>query len=274
MVTFITVPDSAQIVAHACAARLKANGHTIKIEYSDESLPETATVYVKDGRDRTFYIVDSCIDTDRLVLWSGFGRSASSSTQVVLCVSENVSCDATVLAKIKKLGIGFQTVSSAGVVAEVAAPADLSMHVELPPLKRHRPAMRRKLAKVHSKFEQGDWKDGFEKACKIIEHSARGYLTKYAKAGWVQVVGKKGVAKTISSKDVQGMPLGALKDIFCGKLMPTHLDSLLCAGLKKLNVDRINVAHDKLNAQTERRLRQNVGKHMWTIDNLLLKIGG
>lgn len=272
MLTFVTVPDEALAVARACAEHLKANGHLFKVEYSDESLPEAATLYVKDGREHTYYIFDSRIDMDRLILWSGFGRSCSSSTQVILCVSERVQSDAATIAKIRGLGIGLSTVDGNGSVLEVAAPADLSMHVELPPLRRHRPVIRRKLAKVHSKFERGDWKGGFESACKIVEHSARGYLAKYAKAERVQVVGKKGIARNVLPEDVERMPLGALKDIFCGKLMPTRVDSLLCAGLKKINSDRVNVAHEKLTARTERRLRDNVGKHMWTIDNLLLKM--
>ena len=272
MPTFVTVPDEAQRIAQACYQQLKADGHSLKVEYADALLPEAATIYVKDNRDQYIYIFDLEINAERLTLWSGFGRSCTSSTSVILYISDEVRFDAAIVARVRELGIGLCTVDSKNAIIEVVAPSDLSMNVALPPLNRHKPRMRRKLLKVHQKFQRGDWKSGFETACKVIEQTSKNYLIKYAKAGRVQVVGKKGVPRTITPKEVSKMPMGALKDVFCGKLMPTHLDSLLCIALKNLNGDRIVVAHDRLTARADRRLRQNVGKHMWTIDNLLLKL--
>jgi hypothetical protein len=63
--------------------------------------------------------------------------------------------------------------------------------------------------------------------------------------------------------------MGALADVFCKKITPRPIDAQLCTGLKRINPDRINVAHDKMTTAVAKRLHGNVGRHMWTIDNLL-----
>ena len=42
-------------------------------------------------------------------------------------------------------------------------------------------------------------------------------------------------------------------------------DSVIAKALGTLNRDRVGVVHHKRKAVTERRLRANVGKHMWVI---------
>jgi len=152
------------------------------------------------------------------------------------------------------------------------APVDLSVNIQLPPLERHRAPIRRELAKVHAWFDRGDWKGGFEEACKLLEKSARDHLRREARAARVQVPGGGGAPRTLAARDIARMPLGALADVFCKKLIPSQIDAHLCTGLKRINPDRINVAHQITTQRTERKLRDNVGRHMWTIDNLLREI--
>jgi hypothetical protein len=90
--------------------------------------------------------------------------------------------------------------------------------------------------------------------------------------GAIQVPGKGGTPKTITPAKAQAMPLGALANVFCKKLMPNKIDAHLCSGLKRINPDRINVTHAITSLRKEKRLRENVGRHMWTIDNMLRKI--
>jgi hypothetical protein len=125
---------------------------------------------------------------------------------------------------------------------------------------------------AYKRFGDGDWKHGFEEACKLVERYAREHLCREARAGNVQIPGRRGVARTLNAREIRRMPLGALANVFCQKLMPNQIDAHLCSGLKKINPDRVSVAHAVINRRTERRLRDNVGRHMWTIDNLLRKI--
>jgi hypothetical protein len=148
-------------------------------------------------------------------------------------------------------------------------PIDLSLNIALPPLDRHRQRTKRALVKAYARFGRSDWKGGFEEACTIVETSARRYLST---SGTVQVLGKSGAPKKVAPNQINRMPLGALAEVFCGKLHQNQVDALLCSGLRKINPDRINVAHGKLSNAAEKRLRRNINKHMWTIDNLLRKI--
>lgn len=156
---------------------------------------------------------------------------------------------------------------------ELVAPVDLTINLQLPPIDRHRSSVRRDLRDVHLRFERGDWKSGFEDACKLVEKIARKYLRQEAR-GTLQVPGRGGVPRRLTEDDIEGLPMGALADVFCRKLSPNQIDALLCGGLKRINPDRILVAHNKLNAATERRLRRDVPRHMWTIDNMLRKLPG
>ena len=169
-----------------------------------------------------------------------------------------------------RLGIGLAVVDDNGVLTEMAPPLDLSMNIALPPLARHRIAVRREVAIVHGFFDRGDWRHGFEEACKLVENAAREYLRKQVRNGsLVTVQGKKGIPKKLTVKIINRLTLGQLADAFCQMMKPKAIDALLCSGLKAINPDRINVAHRKMDKRAERRLRENVGRHMWNIDNLL-----
>jgi hypothetical protein len=268
-VSFPTVPQELQPAAYACRAHLQAGGYIVKSEYLEEDFPETATIYGKLGQERHIYILDARIRKERVTLWSGYGRSCSSATFVVLCLPQNAAFSGHSMLQARELGIGISAVSIDGAVREIVPPIDLSMNVALPPTVRHKQKNKRALMKAYTRINRSDWKGGFEEACTVVENAARRYL---ATSGVVQVVGKKGAPRTVNRNQIKRMPLGALADVFCGKLNQNQIDALLCSGLKRINPDRISVAHGTLTGATERRLRRNINKHLWTIDNLLRKI--
>jgi len=170
------------------------------------------------------------------------------------------------------MGIGLTMIGAAQDIVDVVPAIDLSVNITLPPIARHPPKERPELAKIHALFGSGDWKRGFEDACKLVESRARDYLVRQIKLRGTTsplIVVEDGKSKPLTSGKVKKMPLGALARTFCNLIAPKPIDSQLCNGLKGINDDRINVAHAKLDGRTERRLRTNVGRHMWTIDNLL-----
>ncbi|WP_395014948.1 hypothetical protein [Dongia sp.] len=272
VINFLTVPQELQAIAHACRENVQALGLKLFYEHAADDFPETATIYAKSRDEHRFYIFDARVKLDRLTLWSGYGRSCSSATYVVLCLPvQPVNPDDIV--RLRELGVGLTTINpESGAVMEIVAPNDLSLNIALPPLNRQRMSVRRDLGDAYKRFANGDWKHGFEDACKLVESYAREHLCREARAGQVQVPGKKGAAKTLGVNEIKRMPLGALADVFCKKLVPNQIDAHLCSGLKKINPDRISVAHKIKDRRIERRLRDNVGRHMWTIDNLLRKI--
>jgi hypothetical protein len=270
--TFLTVPRELQSSVYACWDALQGSGYRLFAEHSEPHFPETATILARRPREHRFYLFDARIKEQRLILWSKYGRSCSSATFIISCVPVGVAIPAATIPRIQELGIGLTIIDEDGSLREVLPPIDLSLNISLPPLDRHKAIVRRELFKAHREFDRGDWKRGFELACKTVERFARNYLLREARAGKVQVPGKGGLPKAVSPREIDRMPLGALAEIFCQKLIPSQVDAQLCGGLKKINPDRIDVAHDKMNASKERRLRANVARHMWTIDNLLTRI--
>ncbi|MBY0510427.1 MAG: hypothetical protein K2P94_09770 [Rhodospirillaceae bacterium] len=270
-VQFLTVPAELQPIAHACRQYLLNNGLKLILEHKEHHFPETATIYGKHKKEQHFYIFDPHLKKDRLTLWAGYGKSCPHGSFVSLCAPSD-AIGANDLVFMQNLGLGLLVLRDDGGVAELLQPVDLSLRVALPPLDRHRPAVKVELSKVHSLFGRGDWKRGFEEACKVVEKNARTYLRRQAKANNVIVPSKKGKTKKLSVGEIDRMPLGALAKVFCNKMTPTPIDNQLCTGLEIINPDRINVAHHILTAKKEAQLRANVGRHMWTIDNLLISI--
>jgi len=266
---FVTVPHELQTVVHICYKHLKDEGFVVKIEYREYHYPETATMFATSGGAQHFYIFDAKIKIERCKLWAGYGHSCSRPTFVVLCLPETARIRAEFIAQANEFGFGITIISDLGVINQVVAPRDLTLNLPLPPIDGHRVQIKRALKAIYNRISKGDWKRGFEESCKLVERKARDYLVREARAGNVRVVAKSGTSRPITVADVERMPMGALADVFCNKLPQSQIDSLLCGGLKQINPDRIDVAHNKLTKRKELRLRQNVPKHLWTINNML-----
>jgi hypothetical protein len=274
---FLTVPQELLPTVHACMNSLRGGGYAIKPEHLEDDYPETATLLAKQGSDQRFYVFDAFVKPkrvqQRLQLWAGYGRSCAKPTFIVHCIPQSKKIPGDLIAKLKALGVGLTMVDSDGMLIVVLAPIDLTLNLQLPPRDRHRPSVRRELQRVQNIFEGGDWKRGFEESCKLVEEVARNYLMQEVKASMVQIPGKgKGRPRTLTTEQVSKFTLGQLARVFCDKLTPKQIDSLLCSGLQKINPDRVNLAHRKLTLAKERKLRDNIGRLMWTIDNLLFKI--
>lgn len=61
------------------------------------------------------------------------------------------------------------------------------------------------------------------------------------------------------------MTMGTLAKNFAAIQTQNHVDSRIAQALMTINRDRVGVVHHKSRATTERRLRVNVGGHMWAI---------
>ena len=61
------------------------------------------------------------------------------------------------------------------------------------------------------------------------------------------------------------MTMGELARTFANIQNQNQTDSLIGKTLQRVNTDRVGVVHHKSKARTEKRLRTNVGQHMWAI---------
>jgi hypothetical protein len=212
------------------------------------------------------------IKESRADMWASYAKSCTSATFVTLCVP-NKSIQVATIERLQRLGIGLIAVDvRSSTLTPINHPIDLTMNLTLPPVKGLPTALRGPVNKIHARFKSGDWKKGFEEACKLTESTARKYLLRQVlQASPIRYIENR-KTKTLTEKRVSKMTLGQLAVTFCTLLAPKMIDNQLCAGLKRINPDRVDVTHALLTSRKERRLRQNVGRHMWTIHNLLKSI--
>src|SRR5690606_30857014 len=107
-------------------------------------------------------------------------------------------------------------------------------------------------------------REGFGDACQIVECAAKRYLIRHFKSTRIKIL-KGGRPQTFTKRQIESMTLGQIKDTFERIISPSQTDSQIAQALKALNPDRIGEAHRKGRAVTERRLRRNVGQHMWVV---------
>ena len=68
--------------------------------------------------------------------------------------------------------------------------------------------------------------------------------------------------------------MGELAATFGNIIIQNYSDRVIAEALATLNKDRTNVAHRKVKAATEVRLRKNVGQHMWVVVTALKELLG
>jgi hypothetical protein len=275
---WLTVPD--ELVEHAdlVADYHESLGYSVGIEARETGFPGTPTFVAKRGRTRVTVIVEvrATLDVQLLQEWVRFAKACPSETRVVVCLPEEASRPASVEQGLREAGVGI-LLSSSGTVMELVPSRDLTINVSLPEIRTMPPKLRRRLGPVYEKFQRGEWQDGFGDACQVLEAEAvrylkdgirRGRLTfrtqpaKKAPAGASPPAGK---VVTYTDRQIDRMPIGALADAFAQIETQNYADAAILRTLRHVNRDRIGKTHYTNDAAVVRRLRANVGKHMWVV---------
>ena len=92
------------------------------------------------------------------------------------------------------------------------------------------------------------------------------------RSGGVVLVNKNGSLSKTQPADVGRMTLGQLAAAYAKIQIPSHADGTIAQVLARINADRIAVAHYKRTATAEKRLRLNVGQHMWSVVSALREL--
>lgn len=258
---FKTVPDELVEFAEACATHFGNNGYRVLIEREELGFPYTPTLIATRKPVTLILEVSNKIDPARLEAWTRYGKSCGGDTRVALCVPYIVAVSNEQIEGLRALSLGFYVIFKDH-VAEHIAPIDLALNVSLPPLESLPERTRELLGSAYDQFSRSHWREGFEDACQVLETEARGYLRKWSKTGRIKIVGKTGPV-TLTAAQINHMTIGQLAKKFGQIQAQNHDDSLIEKLLLGLNKDRVGVVHHKKRAWTEKRLRTNVGQHMW-----------
>jgi hypothetical protein len=259
-----TVPDELLEYVDTISAHFRALGFKVHPERSELGFPYTPTFLCKRGRMTNVIVeLDSKIPFQRLQQWVGYGRSCGGDTRVAVCVPPYANIPAAELAQLQQLRVGLYTVLPQNLLEQLAPP-DLGINVALPPLENMPARIRELLGPSYEQFARAQWRECFEDACQVLEHEARSYLKRGIRMQRITILGKKGPV-TLSKKQIDKFTMGKLANVFSTIQAQNHADAVIEQALKTINPDRVGVAHFKRRATTERRLRKNMGRHMWVI---------
>jgi hypothetical protein len=174
-----------------------------------------------------------------------------------------IAVPAAEIALFRQKGVGLYAAFDDKLVEHIA-PADLALNVQLPEAKTLTRPVRQVLGAAYEQFERTQWREGFEEACQALETESRRYLKKWTRTGRIKILRKRGPI-TLANRQIDKLTMGQLADIFRDIQAQNHADNVIGQALATINRDRVGVAHHKRRKATERRLRTNVGLHMWTI---------
>lgn len=264
---FLTVAEELLGVADALCSYFEEAGYSIKIEDSSRiDYPYLPTLRCKRGSTSLLVeIVDSIPPLKRLKEWRAYCSAQQRDTRFALAVSVDVALSMSDLSRIEGERIGLYTVDDTYVVREICNPHDLALGLELPSLTDYPNRVRKVLGPAWEELRRGNWHEGFDSACIALETEVRRYVKRHVGSGRLQFQTAAGNRRVLDDRKIDKMTMGQLKDLLESATTPTHSDSALHGILANLNPDRILVAHRRLESRAEKRLRQKVPGHLWSI---------
>jgi hypothetical protein len=261
--TYKTLADEVAEYADQAVAHFDAAGFKVKIEPDVLGFPYTPTLVLRRAPTTILLEVTAKIQIQRVDEWIRYAKSSGNDTRIALCVPHTTAVTPEDDAKLRERRVGLYVARPDG-LAEQIVPADLALNVQLPVLASQPARVRQLLGPAYDQFNRTQWREGFEDACQVIETEARRYLRKWTKTGRIKVL-QRGMPQTLTARQINKMTLGQLTNTFSRIQAKTHADNSIQKLLASINKDRVAVVHHKKKAWTERRLRSNVGQHMWKI---------
>ena len=264
---FITLPDKLSPLASSLADVLKQRGYSVRYEPSEISLPSTPALSAKRNHEKLYVLVKERLDFTEVRNWHRYCQSCSSDTRIAVCVSEGELLTQADIAKMSGLGVGL-VFTLAEEFHWSTQPRDIAFHAQLPDRRELNAKVRILLGEALDRFDEHEWRTGFENACLVFEDESRKYLLRNVPQGRIKYLRKSKLISPTRAQ-IRRMTLGTLKLIFCNLHRQNQLEAKICAALDSLNPQRIRRIHNARSASAERTLRHHVGVQMWTIINAL-----
>jgi hypothetical protein len=263
---FNTIPEELLDLANVAVMHFQGHGFSVSIEKTDLGFPFTPAFLCKRYRTTMIVEVDSKVQHERIQSWVSYGRSYGRDFRIALCLSDNAVLPNHDEIRLRSLGVGCYVLRGDSIF-ELLPPSDLALNVILPDLGEMPRKVRELLGSAYEQFDRTQWREGFETACQAFEDEARRYLKRHirrGKSGRIDIATSKGIANP-SHTQINKMTMGQLATTFSRIQIQNKADSDISKTLSAINKDRVSVVHKKNAQTTERRLRENVGRHMWSL---------
>ncbi len=266
MHTFGFLPDALLETAQATAAYFENLGYIVKADRPLPSAPSVPHLHAKRTHTQIVILVLTSLQRDVMSNWGAFAKSTGKDVRVCCVLRKSDLDKGDAREFLRNAGFGVIYVEGGRVVEEIAA-KDLGLSCELPVLSTLPKRVKKLLGGAYEQFGRSQWREGFEDACQAFEDLARQYLVGEVKKGRVTQFITKSGPKSANYKKVQKMTLGQLSHALEQIPNQTRTDAQVAQILARINRDSVGIVHHKKSPTTEKRLRKNVGMHMWTIVN-------
>jgi hypothetical protein len=259
---FLSAPEDLLPATLSHGTAFEEDGWKVAIEPYDLAYPRTPFFIAKRGHETRIIEIQSSIDIPVLREWARYCKSCDRDTRISAGLDAGIMPSVEELEMLRELGVGIMTLGANG-SSELLGPKDLAIDLDLPDL----PAkLRATLGEAYDHFDRGLWREGFEAACTALEQEARVYLRTHANRGRISFVTASGNPKNYTVSAISKMTMGSLAKAFDEIQIPNVADTRIGQSLKRVNEDRITVAHYKgKSAAREKKLRKNVAQHMFVV---------
>lgn len=265
---FLGVAEELLPAALAFGAYFKSSGYRVAIEPFDVAYPRTPTFLLKRGQTTVYLEVASVVPWPVIRAWASYAKSCEKDSRFILAMQKDALVSPADMAELKNLGVGLWFLGPHGAY-EILPAIDLALAIELPELPR---GLKRPLGDSYDQFGRGEWREGFETAAQVFEQHARVYLRTHTERGRITPMEN---GKPVKLARIEKMTMGNLATAFETIASPSAADSRIGQALKRINDDRVTVAHYKgKGAQREAKLRRNVAHHMWALVGALRELKG
>ena len=261
---YVTLPDELVELAAPIESYYRGRGYKVVREPDDLPYPYTPALKASRGPLTILVEVDDEIDGERMEEWANFCRSTSRDTRVVLALPVDVARTGGEDLRLKGLGVGVLLCSVRSGATEAFAPRDVSLNLQLPSLNSWPVQAHAVAGAAYEQFERSQWREGFEEICQGLEVAVRRHLMSGMRAGRLRFLRSNGTVRPVTEEFIDRQPIGRLIELLDAVQTPSRVDSQLSQILARINKDRIGVVHKKHLAVTEKRLRKNVGMHVWS----------
>jgi hypothetical protein len=265
---YLTLPEELLEHADALLSYLKSNGFSVRIEHTDDTYPYTPTFLATQRHEHHICDVHSVVPLDRMTTWVRYAKSCQRDTRIALALPSHAAVKQADEEKLKLLGVGLLIIGASGPY-ERLPPHDQALGQVWPVLSSLPKKVRRLLGPAYARFDRGEWREGFGDACQVLEAESRKYLMAGVAAGQIRLVSPSGKPNRTTPATIGTQSLGQLAASYKLIQSPNASEAAVERALTRLNADRIAFAHYRANAVAEKRLRRNVGQHLFVIINAL-----
>jgi len=264
--TFETVSDELLECAEAAASHFEELGYHVAVEEAEIGFPYAPTLVCR--RQRTWLAVEvvARCERDRVQEWIAYGKSSGRDFRVALCTVQLTSVSQTDEEMLRTAGIGWYVFANDRLSERVSA-GDLGLNVQLPNLASLPKKARAALGAAYEQFGKSLWREGFQSACQAFEVETRKYLRRHSKR--MRVASTKGSPTSLDLRRLEKMTMGNLASVFETIQNKNRDDAKILKALKAVIRERNAVVHHKGTAPSERKLRENVPRHMWCLADVM-----